>query len=93
MEAGLPVVSTRVGGIPDVIEHGVHGLLVDRRDPRSLSTSIEMLLRDRARAAEMGRRGRDRRRTEFDISATVRRIESLYEDLHARVDGRSKRST
>jgi glycosyltransferase involved in cell wall biosynthesis len=83
MEAGRPVVATRVGGVPDLIEQGVHGLLVERRNPSALASSIAELLRDPDRAAEMGVRGRERRRSEFDIDVTRRRIEELYEELWA----------
>lgn len=86
MDAGLPVVATRVGGIPEMIEDGVHGLLVEPRDPEGLALAVAKLLGDRRRAAEMGRRGRQRRRTEFDIDAMVRRVEKLYEDLVAARD-------
>jgi glycosyltransferase involved in cell wall biosynthesis len=82
MEAGLPVVSTRVGGIPDLVEDGVTGLLVDRGDPVALARAIAELLRDPQRRAQMGRLGRDRRRSEFDIEVTVEHIERLYEDLY-----------
>jgi glycosyltransferase involved in cell wall biosynthesis len=83
MEAEKPVVATRVGGVPDLIAHGVHGLLVSPQDPGALAASVAELLRDPARAAEMGRRGGERRRREFDLDATVRRLEELYERLYA----------
>jgi len=83
MEAALPVVSTRVGGVPDLIEDGVMGLLVDRRDPGALAGAIAELLRDPERRARMGRLARDRRRSEFDIDVTVERLQQLYEDLYA----------
>lgn len=82
MEAALPVVSTRVGGVPDLVEDGVTGLLVDRGDPEALARAIAELLRDPDRRAQMGRIARDRRRSEFDIDVTVERIEQLYEDLY-----------
>lgn len=84
MEAGLPVVSTRVGGVPDLIEEGANGLLVQPGDPAALASAIGELLADRARASQMGRRGRERRRREFDIAITVAHVERLYERLVAR---------
>ncbi len=83
MEAGLAVVSTRVGGIPDLITPNVHGLLVEPRDPAALAAAIAELLDDPGRAAAMGREGRARRRAEFDISVTVREIERIYSALAA----------
>jgi glycosyltransferase involved in cell wall biosynthesis len=87
MDAGLPVVSTNVGGVPDLIDEGVHGLLVERRDPEALARAMAELLRDPARAAEMGRRGRERRAREFDIDVMVRNVENLYLDLYAQARG------
>jgi glycosyltransferase involved in cell wall biosynthesis len=89
MEAALPVVSTRVGGVPDLVEDGVTGLLVDRGDPEALANAIAELLRDPERRSQMGRIGRDRRRSEFDIDVTVERIEQLYEYLYREKTGRS----
>jgi glycosyltransferase involved in cell wall biosynthesis len=88
MEAGLPVVSTRVGGVPDLVEDGVTGLLVDPGDPAALAGALSGLLGDRERRAEMGIKGRERRRSEFDIDVTVERIEQLYEELYRGKRGR-----
>jgi glycosyltransferase involved in cell wall biosynthesis len=81
MEAGLPIVATRVGGVPDLIEDGVHGLLVDPRDPALLSAAVHALLVDGERASALGTRARERRRREFDLDVMVRNIEALYEEL------------
>ncbi|MEK6271327.1 MAG: glycosyltransferase [Actinomycetota bacterium] len=89
MEAALPVVSTRVGGVPDLVEDGVTGLLVDRGDPEALAHAIAELLCDPERRTEMGRIARERRRREFDIDVTVERIEQLYEELYRGKRGQS----
>lgn len=81
MRAGKPVVSTHVGGIPDLIEDGTHGLLVDRRDVPGLASAIGRLLEDPVRRLDMGARARDRQQRDFDLDVMVRRIELLYEDL------------
>lgn len=83
MDAALPVVATAVGGVPDLIEPGVHGLLVPSRDPPALAGAISELLRDPQRARTMGAQGRERRRTEFDIDVLVHRLEDLYLELLA----------
>ena len=83
MEAALPLVATRVGGVPELIEDGVHGRLVAPGDPAALASAIAELLRDRRRGAEMGLRARERRRREFDLGATVSRLERLYVELRA----------
>ena len=51
---GIPVIGTRVGGLPDVIGDGSSGVLVDERDPRRLAIEIDSLLRDPSRAAALG---------------------------------------
>ncbi len=83
MEAALPVVATAVGGVPDLIEPGVHGLLVPPGDPSALAGAISELLRDPERARTMGARGQERRRREFDIDVLVHRLEDLYLELLA----------
>jgi glycosyltransferase involved in cell wall biosynthesis len=87
MEAELPVVATRVGGIPDMIESGVEGVLVDPGDPEAMAAAVSGLLHHPALAVEMGRRGRRRRRAEFDLDVTARMIGELYEELYAAAGG------
>jgi glycosyltransferase involved in cell wall biosynthesis len=81
MEAALPIVATRVGGVPDLIEDGAHGLLVEPQDPAAFAAAVARMLRDRDAARAMGERARERRRTEFDIDVMVRRLEQLYTEL------------
>jgi len=81
MEAARPIVATAVGGVPDLIDNGVHGLLVPPRDSRALADAIASLLADPRRARALGANARARRRSEFDIVTFVRRIEDLYEEL------------
>jgi glycosyltransferase involved in cell wall biosynthesis len=91
MASGLPIVATAVGGVPDLIEPGVHGLLVAPGDPVALAGAVARLLRDPAAARAMGRRARERQRREFDLGVMVRRLERLYVDLlAARRDGRRR---
>jgi glycosyltransferase involved in cell wall biosynthesis len=84
MEAGVPIVATRVGGTPDLIDDGVHGLLVEPREPRAVAAAVNALLADRDRATAMARAAQQRRRSEFEITQTARRIGELYEELYAR---------
>jgi glycosyltransferase involved in cell wall biosynthesis len=83
MEAGLPIAATRVGGVPDQIEAGVTGLLIDPQDPAGLAEAVSSLLADPGRAATIGAAARERRRSEFSIEGTTRKIEALYEELYA----------
>ena len=59
MAAGLPVVATRVGGVPDLIRHGESGFLVDVGDIASMTMRVNQLLAQPDRAQEIGRRGRE----------------------------------
>ena len=81
MAAGLPVVATRVGGTPEVVEHGVTGLLVPPRDPKALAEAIIALLQDRERAEAMGQAGRERVEKCFSVKRMVQQTEALYEEL------------
>jgi glycosyltransferase involved in cell wall biosynthesis len=84
MDAAVPVVATRVGGLPDLIEHGRHGLLVEPGDPSALAEAIGTLLRNPEQARALGELGRERRRAEFSIDNTVQALERLYLDLAGR---------
>ncbi len=83
MESARPIVATRVGGVPDLIEDGVHGLLVDPGDEPALTAAIRRMLTDREAARRMGEAARERRRHEFTVEVMVRRFEALYERLVA----------
>jgi len=93
MQAGLAVVATAVGGVPDLIEPGVHGLLVPPNDPPALAAALAELLAEPDRARAMGDRGRARQRAEFDIDVLVRRLETLYLELLATHSDRRASST
>ncbi|PYO38146.1 MAG: hypothetical protein DMD29_14165 [Gemmatimonadetes bacterium] len=58
MARGKPVVATEVGGIPEIIQHGVTGLLVPPGDESALADAIGSLLENRAAAADMGQKAR-----------------------------------
>ena len=83
MQAAKPVVAPRVGGVPDVLEEGVTGLLVAPRDPEALAAAIVELIEDPQRAARMGEAGRERQAREFSLEAMAARVGELYEELHA----------
>jgi glycosyltransferase involved in cell wall biosynthesis len=92
MAAGKPVVATRVGGLPEVIDHEKHGLLVEPRDAPALAEALGALLSDPARARTMGARARDRQQIEFDLDTTMRNLEQLYEVMYAHSErGRRER--
>jgi glycosyltransferase involved in cell wall biosynthesis len=83
MAARKAIVATRVGGVPDLIDDGVHGILVPPRAPAALAEAVARLLDDRQLAAQMGAHARERQQREFDMDVMVRRLERLYQELCA----------
>ncbi|MGA2700254.1 MAG: glycosyltransferase [Isosphaeraceae bacterium] len=78
MARGLPVVATRVGGLPEVVEEGVTGLLVPPADPAALAAAMVELWCDPDRRDRLGHAGRRRAEECFDIRRMVAQYESLY---------------
>jgi glycosyltransferase involved in cell wall biosynthesis len=68
MRAGRPVVATRVGGLPEVVDDGVTGLLVPPGDPAALAAALERLLADPGLARGLGEAGRRRAAERFDAA-------------------------
>jgi sugar transferase (PEP-CTERM/EpsH1 system associated) len=81
MSVGLPVVATAVGGTPEVVVDGQTGILVPPQEPARLAEAIMLLLQDPEFGRKLGRVGRARVMSQFQISETVRRTETLYEQL------------
>jgi phosphatidylinositol alpha-1,6-mannosyltransferase len=81
--AGAAVVATNVGGIPDVIEDGRTGILVEPRDPEALAAAVISLLDDPARAAAIGRRAGEQATHRFSREATAQAFASLYQRVLA----------
>ena len=78
MSYGIPAIASRVGGIPDIIEDGVSGILVPPADPQALADAVERLSRDPAYARRLGEGGRERLRTQFSWDAITARWEAVY---------------
>jgi len=81
MAAGLPVVSTAVGGVPELVREGVTGRLVPSEDAGALAQALQALVDDPARRQAMGAAARRHAVAHFDIRHTVRGYEQLYESL------------
>jgi glycosyltransferase involved in cell wall biosynthesis len=81
MTYGTPVVASRIGGIPDIVEDGVSGLLVPPGDEVALAEALRRVVTDPHLAARLGAAGRDRVRTEFSWDAISTRWEQLYRDV------------
>jgi glycosyltransferase involved in cell wall biosynthesis len=78
MAAGVPVVASNVGGVPELVADGVNGLLFDSEDHEQLATLIEGLLTDRGAARTFAARAREKVQTEFRFEDTMEQTERLY---------------
>jgi glycosyltransferase involved in cell wall biosynthesis len=79
MERGRAVVASAVGGLPEIVEDGVTGLLVPPADPAALGDALATLLADPARVAAMGEAGRARALEVFTQERCTSRTEELYD--------------
>ncbi|GAB3094332.1 glycosyltransferase [Lysobacter terrae] len=84
MATGLPVVSTRISGIPELIEDGVSGSLVEAGDAAGLAEAIETLLHDPDRRESYAQAGRRKVEREFDVRIEARRLFDLFGNVTAR---------
>ena len=81
MACGRPVVASRVGGLAELIEDGVSGLLVTPEDPNALADALIRLLRDKKRRQQMGQAARRRAETMFSHRVVVPRTIDLYRQV------------
>ncbi len=84
LASGLPVVATRVGGIPDIVAHGTTGLLVEKGDIGGLADALVSLLRDPSGCIRMGKAAQEFSDSHLDIQKTADRLVTLYEETIAR---------
>ena len=84
MARGVPVVATRAGGVPEIVEHGVHGLLVPPRDPEALAEALRAILGDGRTRDRMGGAGRERAARSFTVAREAAQIEAVYRAVLAR---------
>ena len=78
MAMGVPVVSTRISGIPELIDDGVHGLLVEPRDAAGLADALQRVLQDGALHARLAQGGRQRICERFDSRHTTVALRDLF---------------
>jgi glycosyltransferase involved in cell wall biosynthesis len=83
MACEKPCIGTRVGGVPEVIEDGKTGLIVEYKDADTLGMSIIALLQDEDKSHEMGKLGRQRVIDNFTWDIVVDKIEKVYEEVLA----------
>ena len=80
MAAGLPIVASRVGGIPDLIKDGQNGILIPPADATALGNAISDLVKDKKKRKGMGEAGNKMCRP-YSSEAMVEQIDDLYREL------------
>ncbi len=81
MAVGLPVVTTRVGGNPEIVLEGQTGYLVPDQNPEALATAMLQMLAQRDQWPAMGELGRKRVEQQFEIRTMIRQYEELYTEV------------
>jgi glycosyltransferase involved in cell wall biosynthesis len=80
--AGLPIVSTRHGGISDVVVEGETGFLVDEHDVHGMADKMIYLLKDKNSARQMGLNGRENVRTNFSMAKHIENLKNIIDDAY-----------
>lgn len=83
MAAGLPVIASAVGGIPDIIQDGINGLLVPAHSPQELAAAIQTLHRDASLQSGMGKANREAACKLYDINFYVEKLAEIYRQVAA----------
>jgi glycosyltransferase involved in cell wall biosynthesis len=86
MALGRPIVTTSVGGIPEIVEDGRHAVLVPRGDPAELASAIGRLRDDPAERLRLGSEAAARQEAKFSFDEMTRRVENLYLELLGRAE-------
>jgi glycosyltransferase involved in cell wall biosynthesis len=79
MRAGLPVVATQVGGVPELVDNGVNGMLVPRGDTGALTAALAGLIPDAARRLQLGTAARLSYEGRFRLEYMIEKTAALYE--------------
>ena len=78
MAVGLPVITTAVSGIPELVEHNLNGLLYQSHDAQSIASGIIELLRNAEKRRQLGEAGSKKVREQFDVTQAAKRLKSLF---------------
>jgi glycosyltransferase involved in cell wall biosynthesis len=80
MAAGVPVVASRVGENPHIIEHGKDGLLIEPRDVEGMASALTTLVDDASLRRELGAAARDKVSRQYTVSHMTRAYEQIYRE-------------
>jgi len=79
MASGLPIVTSRLAGIPEIITDQINGILVPQRAPEALASAIRSLLLDPKKREKLGASGLSTAREKFSLAATVQELIAIFE--------------
>jgi glycosyltransferase involved in cell wall biosynthesis len=81
MDVGTLVIGTRIGGIPEIIEHGVNGLLVDYGDIEALKNSIIRILKNNSLREKIIQGGYETINSKFHVNTYKEKLENVYDNF------------
>jgi glycosyltransferase involved in cell wall biosynthesis len=81
MAVGLPIIASRVGGLPELVDDGKEGILVTPGDSEGLAEAIQRVIQDPLLRARLGQSARIRARGEFSLCATVQNYDRVYRQV------------
>jgi glycosyltransferase involved in cell wall biosynthesis len=77
--SGLPIVTSRLAGIPEIITDQINGILVPQRAPEALASAIRSLLLDPKKREKLGASGLSTAREKFSLAATIQELIAIFE--------------
>ncbi|MFL6447010.1 MAG: glycosyltransferase family 4 protein [Bryobacteraceae bacterium] len=92
MRAGLPVITSDVGGCSEAVQHGTTGFLIPPSDTRQLREKLEIALSSKALLKSMGEAGRERFHRDFRIESMMRKLMNVYNEAVSSPGGESSES-
>jgi glycosyltransferase involved in cell wall biosynthesis len=78
MASGVPVVTTSVGGVPELVQDGANGAMVPPGDPALVAQALAVLLADPDLRVRMGRAARARVEDDYDVNAAAQRLAGIF---------------
>ncbi|MDI6591922.1 MAG: glycosyltransferase family 4 protein [Patescibacteria group bacterium] len=81
MGAGLPIIATRTGALPEIIENGINGILVEPKDSQALALAIKKILENKKLAEKFGQNAKERVKQKFSLKKMLERTEKIYKEI------------
>lgn len=78
MSFSIPVIATKVGGNPEIIEHGVNGLLVPAKNSNELANAIQILVENSKKCSELAENGLNTIKNNFSFKERTKRLQKIY---------------